>query len=101
MNIIITSLIIILINVPFGYWRANVKRFSGEWFSAVHIPVIIVALLRFYTNIGFEFYTYPILITAYFLGQLLGSKMYKRRVTLELKPVTSCLVMDVCRNLKS
>ena len=101
MTIIITALTILFINFPFGYWRANVKRFSAQWISAVHIPVIIVVVLRFSTNIGFEFYTYPILITAYFLGQYLGSNIYVKRVALELEPVTSCLVMDVYRNMKS
>ena len=101
MNIIIASLIILFINIPFGYWRANVNRFSAQWISAIHIPVLIVVLLRFYSDIGFEFYTYPLLIAAYFLGQFLGSKIYIRRVTLELEPVTSCLVMDVYRDLKS
>ena len=101
MNIIIATVIIIFINIPFGYWRANVQRFSAQWFSAVHIPVVIVVLVRFYTNIGFELYTYPVVIAAYFLGQFLGSKIYIRRVALELEPVTSCLVMDVYRKFKS
>jgi hypothetical protein len=101
MNIIILALIILFINIPFGYWRANVKRFSAQWISAIHFPVLIVVLLRFYSDIGFALYTYPLLIAAYFLGQFLGSKIYIKRVTLELEPVTSCLVMDVYRNLKS
>jgi uncharacterized membrane protein AbrB (regulator of aidB expression) len=101
MNIVIAAVLIIFINIPFGYWRADVKRFSAQWISAIHIPVLIAVLLRIYTNIGFELYTYPILVAAYFLGQFIGSKIYIRRVALELEPVTSCLVMDVYRNLKS
>jgi hypothetical protein len=101
MNIIIAALIIIFINIPFGYWRANVKRFSSQWIAAIHIPVLIVVLLRIYTNLGFNLYTYPILIAAYFLGQFIGSKIHIRRITLELEPVTSCLVMDIYRNIKS
>ncbi|UCH64856.1 MAG: hypothetical protein JSW63_09545 [Ignavibacterium sp.] len=101
MNIIIAVLIVSFINIPFGYWRANVKRFSSQWIAAIHIPIIIVVLLRIYTTLGLELYTYPILIAAYFLGQFIGSKIYIKRVTLKLEPVTSCLVMDVYRNIKS
>jgi hypothetical protein len=101
MIIIVAVLIMIFINIPFGYWRVNVKRFSAQWITAIHIPVLIVVVLRFYTDIGFELYTFPVIITAYFLGQFLGSKIYIRRVALELEPVTSCLVMDVYRNFKS
>ena len=101
MNIFIAAVFIIIINIPFGYWRANVKRFSTQWAMAIHVPVIIVVPLRVYTNIGFDLYTYPVLITAFFLGQYLGSKIYIKRVAFGFEPVTSCLVMDVYRKLKS
>jgi hypothetical protein len=101
MNIVIATVIIIFINIPFGYWGADVKRFSAQWAMAIHIPVLFVIVLRFYTNIGFELYTYPILIAAFSLGQFFGSKIYIKRVAFDLEPVTSCLVMDVYRNYKS
>ncbi len=78
MKIFIVALIIFLINLPFGYWRAKVKKFSKQWFLAVHIPVPIVILLRIYSDIGFELYTYPILVGAFFLGQYLGGKIYRK-----------------------
>lgn len=28
-----------LVNVPFGYWRAGVRKFSPAWFVAIHAAV--------------------------------------------------------------
>ena len=72
MNLWIVALIVFLINLPFGYWRANTKTFSTHWFLAIHIPVPMVIALRIYSDIGFEFITYPVLVGAFFLGQLSG-----------------------------
>lgn len=75
MNIFFATLAIFIVNLPFGYWRANVKKFSRPWFLAVHIPVPIVILIRIFSNIGFALYTYPILVGAFFLGQFFGGKI--------------------------
>ena len=32
---ILVSVAVYIINVPFGYWRGGVKRFSLKWFSNV------------------------------------------------------------------
>lgn len=72
------SLIILVINIPFGYWRSNVKKFSLQWFLAVHIPIPIIVILRIYSDIGFAWYTYPFLIGSFFLGQRVGSSILKR-----------------------
>lgn len=77
MNLTITSVIVVLINIPFGYWRASVKKFSLRWFLAVHIPVPIILALRFYGEIGFAFYTYIFLVSAFFIGQQIGSLLKK------------------------
>ncbi|MBK7104304.1 MAG: hypothetical protein IPH62_03375 [Ignavibacteriae bacterium] len=81
MIIFIVAISVFLINLPFGYWRSKVKKFSPQWFLAIHLPVPFVILLRIYSNIGFEFYTYPILIGSFFLGQFFGkninSKIFK------------------------
>ena len=68
----ITSLVFVL-NIPFGYWRANVRKFSTQWFLAIHIPVPFIIALRLLSGIGFAWYTYLFLVGAFFLGQQLGS----------------------------
>ncbi len=95
-KLIAISFAVFLLNVPFGYWRKNVSKFSTQWFLAIHIPVPVIIALRLTTGIGFAWYTYLFLVAAFFLGQLSGSKL--------LLPVhqrchsdSSCLFMDLIR----
>ncbi|MBI1931928.1 MAG: hypothetical protein HYS24_05265 [Ignavibacteriales bacterium] len=74
MKITLVAIAVLLLNLPFGYWRSKVKKFSFQWFLAIHIPVPFVILLRIYSNIGFELYTYPVLIGSFFLGQFIGAR---------------------------
>ncbi|HLC16020.1 MAG TPA: hypothetical protein VJL89_07315 [Thermodesulfovibrionia bacterium] len=88
---------IFIINVPFGYWRANVKRRSAQWFLAIHIPVVFVVTLRIYSGLGWHLKTMPIMVGSFFFGQLIGGqilKLWKRYVKI---PATSCLVMDLIK----
>jgi len=96
MKILVVGLIVFIINAPFGYWRSNVRRFSLQWFLAIHIPVIFVITLRLAFHLGFGWYTYVVLVAAFFLGQQLGSLIIKRMNRIGNK-VTSCLVMDLVR----
>jgi hypothetical protein len=79
MNLFLVASIIFVLNIPFGYWRANVKKYSIQWILSIHLPIPFIILLRIYSGIGFKFITYPILIGAFFLGQLSGSHLFKRK----------------------
>ena len=78
MNLAIVTFTVALINIPFGYWRAAVRKFSLQWFLSVHIPVPFIILLRIISHIGFAFYTYLFLVGAFFTGQRLGAYINKR-----------------------
>jgi hypothetical protein len=93
--LIITALIIFMVNIHFGYWRGNVKKFSWQWFLAVHLPVPLIIFLRIYLHIGWEWTTYPILVGAYFSGQLVGSKWHK--AWKRSMRVSNCLLCDIVR----
>jgi hypothetical protein len=97
MNIYLLALIVFLINIPFGYWRANVRRYSLQFFLAIHIPVLLIILLRILSSTGFEITTLFYTVPAFFLGQYAGSKIYSFRKNNGMQPLTSCLVMDVIR----
>lgn len=97
MNLILVTIFVFLLNLPFGYWRANVKKYGVQWAMAIHIPVPFIIAARIFSDIGFELYTYPILIGAFFLGQFAGRLFYTRRKNLGQSPLTSCLVMDIVR----
>jgi hypothetical protein len=97
MNIILLTFFAFIINIPYGYWRANVRKFSFQFFLAIHIPVGLIILFRLMAGTGFEIETLFFTVPAFFLGQFAGSKVYSLRKLREAFPLTSCLVMDLVR----
>ena len=75
MNLFLAALLVSVLNIPFGYWRAKVEKFSWQWFVAIHVPIPFVVLIRFGFNLGFQLYTYPVMIVAFFGGQFFGKKL--------------------------
>jgi len=71
----ILALLVALVNVPFGYWRAGTTKFTPRWFAAVHAPVPIVVALRIVTGVAFRLGTVPILVGAFLGGQMAGGKL--------------------------
>lgn len=93
-SLVIVTTGVFILNIPFGYWRANVKKFSLQWVFAIHIPVPVIIALRIFVSIGFEWYTYVFLVSAFFLGQLYGAIVQDKKKK-EGKKTSSCLVMDI------
>lgn len=94
------AFLVFFLNIPFGYWRANVRKFSTQWFLAIHIPVPFIIALRLLSGIGFAWYTYLFLVGAFFLGQQLGS-LLMTRIHTNCQQESSCLVMDLIRCARS
>lgn len=65
----------LLLNLPFGFWRAGVRRFSLPWFVAVHAPIPFVVILRILSGLGWQLDAVPVLVGAYLGGQFLGGKV--------------------------
>lgn len=78
MRLSVVALLVFLLNLPFGYWRAGQRKFSWRWILAVHAPVPGVVALRLFSGLGFQFVTFPVLIGAFFLGQRFGG-IYRAR----------------------
>jgi hypothetical protein len=95
-TLISISLIVFVLNIPFGYWRFNVRRFSTQWFLAIHIPVPFIIAMRILSDLGFGWYTYVFLVGAFFLGQQSGAQVMKW-VRAHCMEKSSCLVMDLFR----
>jgi hypothetical protein len=72
------ALLVFLINVPFGYWRSRVHKFSMPWLLAIHIPVPFIIACRFILGLGWHLITFPVFIAAFFMGQLAGGKLQRR-----------------------
>ncbi len=75
-KVLLDGAIIFMVNLPFGYLRGKEKKFSFRWFLYIHLPIPLVILVRVLSHIGFALYTYPLFVGAFFLGQLVGKKMY-------------------------
>ncbi len=67
------------INLPFGWWRGGVRKFSPAWFVAIHAPVPLVIALRFVLGLPFRWGALPFFVAAYFGGQFIGSRWRSRR----------------------
>lgn len=93
-KLFIISLVVFVLNVPFGYWRANVRKFSFQWVLAIHIPVPIIIVIRIFSGLGFAWFTYVFMVLAFFLGQKFGETLLKRFIKIN-KNVSSCLIMDL------
>jgi len=82
MALLLVAFAVFLLNVPFGIWRAGVRKFSLQWALAIHLPIPFVVLLRLNSGIGFHWTTYPVLVAAFFGGQFVGSRMQRGRLAL-------------------
>jgi len=66
---------IVVINLPFGYWRAGVRKFSRSWFLAVHVSVPLAIGLRLLSGLGWRLSALPIFVGAFFAGQFIGARL--------------------------
>ena len=95
MNLWSVASLVFLLNLPFGYWRANEPKLSKGWFLAIHLPVPFVIALRIFSGLGWHFITFPVMIGAFFGGQFAGSGIHRLRRDHSASRVTSCLVWDL------
>ena len=79
MRLLLVALAVFVINLPFGYWRAGVPKLSRQWFLAVHLPVPAVIALRIFSGLGWQLISFPVLVGAFFLGQLVGGKLRRTK----------------------
>jgi len=98
MKLLVLAFSIVIFNIPFGYWRANAKRFTLSWILAIHIPVPVIVAERLISGIGFAWTSYPVIAIAFFTGHYLGSKLYFFMKNKKHFQVTSCFIMDCYRN---
>jgi len=94
-NIVTVATLVFILNLPFGYWRANERKLSTRWFLSIHAPVPFVIALRLLSGLGWQLITFPILIGAFFGGQWIGGKLHLIRKNRPGSLVSSCLVLDL------
>jgi hypothetical protein len=69
----------LVLNLPFGFWRAGVRKYSPAWFLAVHATVPLIVGMRLAAGLGWRLSTFPVLIGAFFGGQLIGGRIRASR----------------------
>ncbi|EEG79069.1 hypothetical protein [Dethiobacter alkaliphilus] len=65
------------LNVPLGMWRVTTRKFTVQWFVAIHLAVPLIYLIR--SSSGIPAWMAPVLIAAAVLGQLAGGILKNAR----------------------
>lgn len=66
-----------VMNVPLGIWRETTRRFSWQWFLAIHLAVPVVIVLRQANDLPFALA--PLMLGLAVAGQVVGSRYWRRR----------------------
>lgn len=77
MKIVYLFIFTLLINLPFGYWRAGVRKLGCQWILAIHVPVLLIVLFRFVADVPFMWEWLPVSFVVFFAGQWLGGQLRK------------------------
>jgi hypothetical protein len=77
-RLMFASMGILVLNLPFGFWRGGVRKFSPAWFLSIHLPVPLMAAVRLICGIGWHLATFPVLIVSFIAGQWIG-KFFRAR----------------------
>ncbi len=71
----LAALVVLALNLPFGFWRAGVRKYTTQWILAIHVPVPLVVGVRLASGLGWRLATFPVLIGAFFTGQFVGGRL--------------------------
>jgi len=63
----------LLLNLPFGYARVRVRKYSFRWFLYIHAPIPFIFVARTLSHIQIIYI--PIFVVAAVIGQILGGKL--------------------------
>lgn len=70
------NIFVSVLNLPFGWYRYNTKKFSLKWMLSLHAPIPLVFVLR--RALGLGLWAIPFLVLFDILGQIGGSKLRAR-----------------------
>ena len=100
MKIVLVLVSILLLNVLFGYWRSNTPKLSIQWIMSIHVPVPIAIGLRL-SLLGWSWTLLHAFVAAFAAGQYAGGKIRHYLAGGERRRLTSCLVTDVFRVVRT
>lgn len=73
--LLLTTLLIVTfaITLPFGAWRAKCRKFTIQWWLAIHLVIPFIFLMRRWG--GFSYWYIPLFLFATVLGQIVGGRI--------------------------
>jgi hypothetical protein len=77
-KILLVSLASFLVNIPLGIWRERTKKFSWQWFVAIHASIPFIIALRM--GLRLHPVAIPINIAAAVVGQFVGGSLSRRNM---------------------
>jgi hypothetical protein len=63
----------VVFNLPFGMYRARLRKLSTGWFVAIHLPIPFIFLLRL--GLGVSPWWIPLGLTGAVIGQVVGARL--------------------------
>ncbi len=63
----------LVLNLPFGFLRSRVSKYSVRWFLYIHLPIPLIYLLR--RMLMLRLSIIPLLVVAAVLGQVWGGRI--------------------------
>jgi hypothetical protein len=75
MNLALLAGVVVLLNLPFGYWRSHAQKLSVQWFLAIHLPVPLIIAIRLLSGVGWHTVTFPLFAGSFFVGQFIGGRL--------------------------
>lgn len=67
----------IIVNIPLGYLRQAVPKFSFAWYFYIHISIPLIIYLRIKAGYSWKFI--PLTICGAIIGQIIGGRIRSRR----------------------
>ncbi|MBI5328513.1 MAG: hypothetical protein HZB80_09555 [Deltaproteobacteria bacterium] len=65
--------VILIGNIPVGYYRKRFARFSRPWARCIYIPILVNIVLRRFFGLGYAIV--PFTILAILAGQFIGARI--------------------------
>lgn len=72
--IVLLALFTFIVNLPMGIWRVQVKKFSWQWFLAIHLTIPLIYFMR--TEAGISYGYVPLFIVVAIIGQIAGGRIH-------------------------
>jgi hypothetical protein len=68
-----------IVTLPFGAWRVRCRKFTLQWWLAIHLVIPFIILMRLWG--GFSYAYIPLFVASTVLGHIVGGRIPVNRPT--------------------